>query len=87
MRSRISSDFEVIYRFLKTVKENPGLSITNIFFRCNSSYYVISDWKNILVVSGFCKINGANRTTSNIEITHDGEMLLGYIERIIENNK
>lgn len=86
MPNAISRDFEVLYRFLKAVKDNPGINITGIFSRCNSSYYVIIGLKNVLVPAGFCKINGANRQTSNIEITHDGEILLGFIERIIESS-
>ncbi len=85
MSSKNSMEITHLYRFLMAVKENPGIKITRIFYKCNISFVTILKYKNILIPAGFCKVRSADRQSSLIEITHDGEILLDYIERIMKN--
>ncbi len=85
MANKNSMEITHLYRFLMAVKENPSITITRIFYKCNISYCTILKYKNILIPAGFCKVRSANRQSSLIEITNDGEILLEMIERIIEN--
>ena len=87
MSNKNSMEITHLYKFLMAVKENPGITITRIFYKCNISYSTILKYKTILVPSGFCKVTSANRQSSSIEITHDGELLLVFVERIMKHTE
>lgn len=84
MANKNSMEIMHLYKFLMAVKENPGIKITRIFYKCNISYSTIDKYKNVLIPAGICKVERANAQSSMISITHDGEMLLDLIEKILE---
>lgn len=84
MGNKNSIDITHIYKFLTAVKENPGITITRIFYKCNISYCTIDKYKKILIPAGVCKVTKANRQSSMIDITHKGEVFLNTIENIME---
>lgn len=85
MANKNSMEITHLYKFLTAVQENPGITITRIFYKCNLSYSTILKYKNILIPAGFCKVKAANRQSSMIEITPKGEHLLEFAESIIRN--
>lgn len=85
MSNNNSIEITHLYKFLMVVKENPGITITRIFYKCNICYSTIDKYKKILIPAGICKVTKANRQSSMIKITSDGEILLELIERMMEN--